>query len=527
MSLDGFLTFFGLLIAGYAILDPISRLKLRINAPIQVVLICIALTVILPFEFIMPILSVLPEGYVLWFNELGFGKPSDLFSNSHIAFLATLAWALTASLSFYFSRPRTGKLKRLLPLVERLHDEGRYLELLELIEPYILLLRQTAMRESNAAKRYDWIEYASRKSIPVTDHFPQKNWKSPGWCRWFFVALRWFHPSFQRQTYSAGQIADILAKSQGVRGALQTVKPQFAAEFFVGFYSSHYDWCDLYIAESMTNKDSHLRRDIKRTDGYSRNQYHISDESVLLSALVSDAKTASKLGIWKPVGDAVTKAIKEDKAYQTRLHEAPPQDDADLFDDITYAAIRFFDVLVRQAAVQEQMDHMSLMYLRYFVSDLESLPQNTMLAPNPLSDGVDLKERLIFRAITALEDWVELDRMLPGGNPHKAPLNEREAEDVVAIPFWAAQTLCGAIRVVLLSPKLSDDFKVSCLSGFVRTGARGVQADSYLRPLLADSLLTGYSSAYDKQLFDEIKALRPRLDPTHLHEFGEFGSQLK
>jgi len=527
LSLDGFLTFFGLLIAGYAILDPISRLKLRVDAPIQLALICTALLVILPFEFIVPILSILPEFYVIRFVELGFGQPSDLLSNSHIAFIATFTWAIAASICFYLSRPRSGKLRRLLPLVERLHDEGRYLELLELVEPYLLIMKRCALRESKAPKRYDKIAYASRKRAPANELLHEDHWRSPGWCRWLFVAMRWVHPSFRMQTHTARLIADILAKSKGVRDILQTIKPAFAAEFFFGFYETHYTWCDLYIADSMMNKDSHLRQDIKRADGYSRNQYHISHESVVLAALVGDAQIATKIGVWKPVGDAVTKAIKEDKAYQTRLHEGPPQEDVDLFDDITYAAIHFFDILVRQAAAQGHMDHMWLMYLRYFVMDLEGLPQNTSLLPNPISEFSDIKEKLVFRALTSLEDWVELDRMLPDGNPHKGPKSAREAEDVVAIPFWAAQTLCGVVRLVVLSPKLNDDFKVACLSSFIRTGARAVQTGSYLRTLLADGFLKGDNPAKDKQLLSKVKAFRSRLDLTHLSEFNELGDQLK
>lgn len=527
MSLDGFLTFCGLLIAGCAILDPVARLKLRIDAPLQVTLICIALFVILPFEFILPILGVLPEAYVIWFVELGFGQPSNLLSNSHVAFLAIFTWAIAASMCMYFSRPRSGKLRRLLPLVERLHDEGRYLELLELVEPYLEVLKKNALRETSSSKRYDWVAHASQKRSLTDEFFNEGQWKSPLWCRWCFVVLRQLHPSFQTQTHAARLITDIIAKSEGVRKALQTIKPKFAAKFFVGCYSTHYDWCDLYIAQSMANKDSQLRQDIKRTDGYSKNKYHISEESILLAAFIGDARVATKMGVWKPVGDAATKAIKEDKTYQARLNETPPQEDVDLFDDITYASIHFFDILVRQAAVQSHMDHMWLMYLQFFVEDLEFLPPNTAVQPNPISDGSDMKEKLIFTALTTLASWVELASRLPIENPHRVPTIASEANDAIAIPFWAAKSLCIALKTVLLSPKFGDDFKVSCLSSFVLTGARRIQKDSYLRILLADGLLEGSSRANKEKISDKIKALRSRLDLTHLLEFNELEDQLK
>lgn len=527
MSLDGFLTFCGLLIAGYAILDPVARLRLRIDAKIQVTLICIALFVILPFEFILPILSVLPETYAIWFVELGFGQPSNLLSNSHVAFLAIFTWAIAASMCIYFSRPRSGKLTRLLPLAERLHDEGRYLELIELVEPYLDVLRKSALRETSSLRRYDWLAYASQKKSPANEFLNKGKWKSPFWCRWCFVVLRELHPSLQKQTHAARLITDIIAKSKGVREELQTIKPKFAAKFFVGCYSTHYDWCDLYIAESMANKNSQLRQDIKRTEGYSQNSYYISEESVLLAAFIGDARVATKMGIWKPVGDAVTKSIKEDKTYQARLNETPPQDHADLFDDITYAAIHFFDILVRQAAVQNHMDHMWLMYLQYFVVDLETLPQNTTVQPDPISDGSDIKEKLISTALSTLASWVQLASRLPIQNPHRVPTSASEAEGAITIPFWAAKSLCSALKTVVLSQKFRDDFKVSCLSSFVLTGARSIQTESYLRILLADGLLEGTSPANKKKLHDEIKALRSRLDLTHLSEFNELGDQLK
>jgi hypothetical protein len=299
-----------------------------------------------------------------------------------------------------------------------------------------------------------------------------------------------------------------------------------ASDLFVSFYSTHYDWCDLYIAESMTNKESHLRRDLMRTEGRGIIEYNFHDDSIFLSALIGDAEIAAKMGVWKPVGDAVTKAIKEDKSYQDRLHGAPPQDDADLFYDITYAGIHFFDVLVRQAASQAYMDHMYLPYLLYFIQDLDSLPNNASLPSGFSPEGKDLKERLILQSLSTLENWVELERMLPKGNPHKEPKNAREAEDAVAIPFWAARTLGAALRIIVLSSKFSDDFKVSCLSGFVLTGARGVQTGSYLRTVMADSLLKDFSNEIDPQVLSRIQALRPLLDATHLIEFDEFTSQL-
>lgn len=527
MSLDGFLTFLGLLIAAYAVLDPVSRLKLLVDAPAQRILIALALMIILPFALDLSILDVPRKSVSVWLVDLGFDQPPDLLTNGQIAFLATLGWAFAAFLRLKYSRPSLGKLKRLLPVVENLHDEGRYLELLELIDPYRSKLTESGLRRGRRFKSYDQIEHASRLSPTAGNDLPKNGWKVfTGRC-WLNVALHCVRPSCQKSTQNALKIVDILVKSKAVRRSLQTAKPKLAVDLFLGFYSTHYDWCDLYIAESMKNRDSHLRRDIARTDGYNMNGYCFSNESIFLSALVEDPEIAKSNGVWQPVGNAVTKAIKEDGSYQVRLHNAPPQDDADLFDDITYAGVHFFDILVRQAATQECMDNMYLMYLQYFIQDLEGLPKNTAPPSGFSSEGVDLKEMLIRKSLSTLEGWVDLARMLPDGNKHKAPNNAVEAKKVAAIPFWAAKTLGNTIRLIVLSSKLSDDFKASCLSGYVYTGARGVETGSYLRTLLADSLFTDFSTAINPEVVEEIKALRPRLDPANLFEFSEFTRQLQ
>lgn len=488
MSLDGFLTFFGLLIAGYAVLDPISRLKLRLNAPLQLLLVCVAMFIIIPVQFILPLMNVLPEQQALWIAELGFGQPSDLLTNSHIAFFVTLSWAVCAWLAFRFSRPRAGKLGRLLVLVERLHDEGRILELLELVQPYLGSLKE-CMEQKQSAWSPKRATQASKKS--------------------------------------ATQIVDILAKSKGVRETLQTVKPKFAADFFTAFYDSHYDWCDLYLAESMSNKDSHLRQDIKRTDSINPTAYVISQESVLLSALVGQAEHAARRGIWKPIGDAVTKTIKEDANYLNQLSEGVPQDQADLYDDITYEGIRFFDILVRQAATQEVADNMWLSYLLFFVQDLASLPVMVSAPSNPIAEYANLREKLAFEALTTLKDWVALDESLPSENHHAVPTNQTDAKDADAIPFWAAKVLSRTLKLILLHADFSEPLKVSCVTSFINTGARQVAEGSYLRTVLVEELIHDFGGKEDDEIISALQAMDAYLDKTHLADFEELGSRIR
>lgn len=470
MSLDGFLTFFGLLVAGFALLGPITRLKIQLDAPFQWSIGVLAFFAIMAFEFIQPIIGVLPESNALWVVELEFGQPTDLLTNSHIAFFIAVTWVIATTSLYKFSRPSTRKLKRLLPLVERLQDENRALELVTLVEPYLPALERSYLQDRAEA---------------------------------------------------ATAIVDSLSKSPGVRKVLQMGKPKFAAKFFSTFHGSHYQWLDKYIAESMENKDSHLRNDIRETNNTTSVTYYLEPKNHVLFSLINSTKFAEDIGIWSPVGDTVTKMMREDRSYQLCLNEAPPQADKDLFDDITYSAIHFFDILITRTAVQGHMDHMWMMYLEYFVDALVALPVSTA---KPVAGGGEfdsLKERLIYEAQSRLSDWVALAIRLPDENAHRQPRTKQEAIDAVAIPIWAAETLCNVLRAVLMSDNLSQDFKDDRLNSFVHLAARRVGSNSYLLEVLANGIVHGSWDVPQKNLSSVILNMKPSLDETHLFEFPE------
>ena len=137
MSLDGFLTFIGLMIATYAILSPVSRLKLRLKMYRQLVLGAVAITLVGFFEFYFELKSIAPDSIISIFSYIVFNEQASRLSNQEVAFLVVIIWVLLAAFLHARAKPRASSLGTLKTLSERLHDEGRYLELVELVLPLL------------------------------------------------------------------------------------------------------------------------------------------------------------------------------------------------------------------------------------------------------------------------------------------------------------------------------------------------------------------------------------------------------
>ena len=142
MSLDGFLTFTGLMIATYAVLNPISRLRLKLQFIRQFILTLFFLFVILFFEFYYELKSLFSDAPSWFFDFFPFNPENLGLTNNEAAFLTVLVWMPLAVGLHSFSKPRATSLATLAKLVERLHDEGRYLELIELVSPYLPLIKR-------------------------------------------------------------------------------------------------------------------------------------------------------------------------------------------------------------------------------------------------------------------------------------------------------------------------------------------------------------------------------------------------
>lgn len=162
-----------------------------------------------------------------------------------------------------------------------------------------------------------------------------------------------------------------------------------------------------YLKILMTNKNSNFFREIRNNQDLGRfYSYSIDEERPILYALFNDIRVCTINRAWYGVGDAaILEMQKEAKKEYSVLREPDkePESDTTWSFRIT-VAIWYFDIMVREAIVQNIDDHMWMYYYFHFVSllilNMQELPfENSDI--NRYSRNFDLIEIIFSKMI----DW--------------------------------------------------------------------------------------------------------------------------
>lgn len=220
------------MIATYAILSPISRLRLRLNMYRQLVLGAVAVTFVGFLEFFFELKSIAPNSLSWVFTYFGFQEQSTGFSNQEAAFLVVVAWLISALLLHASAKPRAISLANLKTLSERLHDEGRYLELVELVGPYLETIRRAAEKRLLGQHFHHWILDTHQKATnPFLAILNDDKLPLPKWLARRIKPLASLVPARRKARHAAVEIEDLMLQSESVRQLLVRLKPDFAMEF--------------------------------------------------------------------------------------------------------------------------------------------------------------------------------------------------------------------------------------------------------------------------------------------------------
>jgi len=392
MSLDGFLTFIGLMIATYAILSPVSRLRLWLNMRRQLVLGVVAIVLVGFLEFYFELRSIAPDSLSQFFSYVEFKEQTDGLSNQEAAFLVVIAWLVLAFLFHILAKPRALSLRYLVTLCERLRDEDRYFELVDLVEPYLKIIRR-AVEERPFGQRF--------------------HHRIPDWIACRIKPMASLVPTRRKAHRAASEIEDLILQSDGVRQVLVRRKPEFTMELMNRQGWKYDEFRRMFFRDALDDRVSHFYKELKapRNLGFPFD-YAIDSKSVLLKGFFGDATVCEKCGIWKPVGDEALRLIRADRQYAKRLNGSCPNDE-DLWSDPIYNTIHFFNIMVISAARQDVRYHMWLMYMSTIVSDLEAIHDHTDNRVDDTDEFPTLGNRLIYQATYSLKSWIELAKHLP------------------------------------------------------------------------------------------------------------------
>lgn len=468
MSLDGFLTFTGLMIATFAILSPIGRLRLRLNLYRQIALGAVAIVLIGFFEFYFELRSIIPTKFDFLFKYVGFDKHTETLTHQEVAFLVVIAWMILALVMYGMAKPRAISLKTLSTLSEHLHDEGRYLELVKLVSPYLEVIKlATDKHPFNQPLYHRTLDTHQRAPSSILSLADTKKSRISKFVARRILPLASPIPSGHRAYQAASDIEDLLLKSDGIRQLLLRLKPDFVMALMDRQSRGADEFRTKYFQNSINDKASHYYRELRENKNLEGPfDYFLNPKNVLLTGFFGDAAVAEKYGIWKPIGDEVLRLISEDLCYYKRLNSPCRYDGDDLWSDPTFCAIHFFDIMVTTAAKQGVAYHMWLMYMSIIVSALE---ENHKIIDDRViltDEFPTLGNLLIFKATHCHRNWISIATDLPDNNVHLNPDSLRGSNGT-SIPYSATKDYIRAVRCIVKSKKLPKRFIGDQLESFI------------------------------------------------------------
>lgn len=467
MTLDGFLTLFGLLAAVIAVMSPVARLRLRVGLLAQLVIGLPAMLLVLYLEFFDAVrqpcrLALGSACEILTVDPAGPVKPPGL------AFLVVLVWIVAAVLVHRFARPSGADLPALRRLVDELAQERRYGELTTFTAPYLPLLGQAADRRLPLQRVRDrvaswrgvmapgWaaiLDPAGEPPVPMAAALAAVKRRMAGLAR--------FIPAQIGAEEAAGDVLRVLFGDPELRRFLVEMRPSFGLSLLRVPVRARFDFSDAFLGDLIARPGSALYLELERNVNLSGlRRYALPDTNPLLHDLFADIHLADTLHVWKPVGDHLLRILRPGAgdAYRASLARSVDDYDKDRWRDPVFAGVLFFDIMVKEAAFQDHGYHMWLTYIEMVVEELAN-------AHDPAAAGLDADAefptfgcRLIYDALNAIGEWVVLIQDLPLGSRQRQVTPGMNRDDG-RIPKMAAFSLARSLRAILRSEGLPAKFR--------------------------------------------------------------------
>ena len=235
MTLDGIITLLALLVAIYALLPQVSKLRARLGIALQLPLAIIAFLLIISIQFSQQINYVCSTTLISWCQWLP-SLSSDLFTPPELSFLVTLAWIGLACVVYrIFSRPRScSSLRIISKIVDNLIYEQRYAELIELIEPQIPLINRASRRSLLLQKIHDRVRFMkggnladimkNRDQIQRISKYMRLSKTFVRRLYYYIGCLSVIIPRQRKLEIIAGDIERAICQSRGLRGYVVPVR---------------------------------------------------------------------------------------------------------------------------------------------------------------------------------------------------------------------------------------------------------------------------------------------------------------
>ncbi len=476
MSIDGLLTFVGLIVALLALATDARRsaLMLRPGATLlATVIFGLAVLYLELFDVVAPTCAWRVEVcQVLVLGEDRRIAPQDA------AFVLVLVWLGLILLNLKRTALKPRHMSRLLRLATDLADEKRFSELCRVTQPHLGLIADTAGGAGKASE-------AQREAATT----------------------------LQRLLYRRPELIRFIALERPVMATRM-----LAVESQVVF-----DFADRLLTILIANTDSPLFSEVSENRNIFDTGYVFPDHNTYLSFLFGDARNANRLAAWRPVMEHTLTHLGDARGqpYQTFLNSPADRFEETCWRDPTFVAIRYLDLMVDAAMRQGIEWHMWLFYAPHLTRMLLELYDD------PRRDDEDViaewptrNAYLLYALFDAMTDWIQAVNDLPEGSPHLMLESTRATHQNGNIPKSAIIALGDCLRQVLKSDEVSDRFKgtlvdlvFSALDRLPKTGPRAGFRESFVASLIAGGplLMTDHLPRLYSAFCDLDHILRGRL----------------
>jgi hypothetical protein len=470
VTLDGFLTFLTLIIAAYAIVPGVTRLRLRLHILAPLVISIVGFCLVVYFEFLSLLALPCP-------NVIGDGcrfltiKSESPINPGQAAFLVVIAWLALAWLGFSKIKISSRALPTLSHLTSELAYEGRYAELVKLIEPHVKMLDRAATGKLPIpALRKRLIELDTSNLPPykliqrIDAGLPQLS-DQPMWYRAAASAtarLATLIPEGRRAEDAANEVFRLLLQTPELTSFIALSRPYFGIQLLSCSVHGVSDFSDDYFRIMIANSRSILYTEVKQNQNISADiGYWFPEHNRLLYFLLNDARKAERLGVWKPLGDYLISSLRpeSDPAYVRFLNEASDDFEEEKWRDKTFVAIRFFDMMVTAALYQGIQWHMWLYYFPPFLDELLKIYDTSGKNIDLTIEYPTRASYLIHEIFGVLTEWIEAVENIPNNSPHLEPDHDNLSHENGNIPKSAILALASCLEALLTANSVDDQFK--------------------------------------------------------------------
>ncbi|QTC88416.1 hypothetical protein [Brevundimonas pondensis] len=485
MSIDGLVTFVGLVVALFALATDARRKALLLRRGVTVTLTILFGAAVLYLEL-----------FSVWAPECGWraevcrvlvldgDKP--WITPQQAAFVLVLAWLALVLLNLQRKALGARHLPRLLALATALVEEKRFSELNRVTQPHLGLIAHVGSGALTASK-----------------------------------AQKQAATGLQRLLYRRRDFIQFIAME----------RPKTAVEMMAVESHIVFEFADQILRSLAEHSDSPLFTEVYDNQNVFITGYVFPEHNTYLSFLFADARQAERLGAWEPVMEAALAHLAEAKggAYQAYLNGAADRfQEEERWRDRTFVAIRFLDLMVDAAMRQGIEWHMWLYYTPHLTKSLLGLYVDPRKDEEVFDEWPTRNAYLLYAIFGALTDWVEAIAHLPADSPHLVLESTAASTENGNIPKSAIIALGDCLRQVLIAEAVSDRFKnyladicFRCLDKLPRDG----DLAGFRRSMIA-SLIAGGPLRKKDHLPRLLEAFGD-LDHVVRARLGDFGEALE